>query len=121
MGRSLPGYRIVLVGPDGTVGDEGKICLDLSDPPMGLMAGYVDQTGGTAGAMHGDYYHTGDIATRDSDGYITYVGRSDDVFKSSDYRISPFELESLLLQHQGVAEAAVVPSPDARRRAVPFM
>ena len=65
------------------------------------------------------YYHTGDVASRDEDGYLTYVGRTDDVFKASDYRISPFELESVLIEHEAVAEAAVVPSPDPVRLAVP--
>ena len=69
--------------------------------------------------MAGGYYHTGDIGARDADGYITYVGRTDDVFKASDYRISPFELESVLIEHEAVAEAAVVPSPDPLRLAVP--
>jgi len=69
--------------------------------------------------MRGGYYHTGDVATSDDDGYITYVGRTDDVFKASDYRISPFELESVLIEHEAVAEAAVVPSPDPIRLAVP--
>jgi acetyl-CoA synthetase len=69
--------------------------------------------------MRGGYYHTGDVATSDEDGYITYVGRTDDVFKASDYRISPFELESILIEHEAVAEAAVVPSPDPVRLAVP--
>ena len=62
---------------------------------------------------------TGDVASRDADGYLTYVGRADDVFKASDYRISPFELESALIEHEAIAEAAVVPSPDALRLAVP--
>ena len=69
--------------------------------------------------MRGGYYRTGDVANRDADGYITYVGRADDVFKASDYRISPFELESALIEHPAVAEAAVVPSPDPVRLAVP--
>jgi acetyl-CoA synthetase len=69
--------------------------------------------------MRDGYYHTGDVATQDEEGYITYVGRTDDVFKSSDYRISPFELESVLIEHAAVAEAAVVPSPDALRLSVP--
>jgi len=69
--------------------------------------------------MRDGYYHTGDVASRDADGYITYVGRADDVFKASDYRISPFELESVLIEHEAVAEAAVVPSPDPLRLAVP--
>jgi acetyl-CoA synthetase len=119
MGRPLPGYRVALVAPDGTVGDEGEICLDLAARPAGLMSGYLDDAARTADVMRGGWYHTGDVARRDAEGYITYVGRTDDVFKSSDYRISPFELESVLLEHPAVAEAAVVPSPDPRRLAVP--
>ena len=69
--------------------------------------------------MQAGYYHTGDTAMRDADGYITYVGRTDDVFKASDYRISPFELESVLIEHEAVAEAAIVPSPDEIRLSVP--
>jgi len=69
--------------------------------------------------MAGGFYHAGDIARRDSRGYFTYVGRNDDVFKCSDYKISPFELESLLIEHEAVVEAAVVPSPDAQRLSVP--
>ena len=69
--------------------------------------------------MRDGVYHTGDVALRDEDGYLTFVGRTDDVFKASDYRISPFELESALIEHAAVAEAAVVPSPDPVRLAVP--
>jgi acetyl-CoA synthetase len=119
MGRPLPGYRIALLTPDGREGDEGEIALPLADRPLGLMAGYQDGDARAAEAMAGDYYHTGDVARRDADGYITYVGRADDVFKSSDYRISPFELESALVEHPLVAEAAVVPSPDPVRLSVP--
>jgi acetyl-CoA synthetase len=119
MGRPLPGYRVVLVAPDGTLAEEGEICLDLADRPLGLMDGYLDDPDQTRAVMHGGYYHTGDVASRDADGYFTYVGRMDDVFKSSDYRISPFELESVLIEHPAVAEAAVVPSPDALRLFVP--
>jgi acetyl-CoA synthetase len=120
MGRPLPGYEIALVDPaTGAPGDEGEICIDLSARPAALMTGYRDDAGRNAEAMAGGYYHTGDVATRDADGYITYVGRTDDVFKASDYRISPFELESVLIEHDAVAEAAVVPSPDPLRLAVP--
>ena len=119
MGRPLPGYTIALVDTQGRVGDEGEICIDLSDRPTGLMQGYLDDAERTAAIMHDGFYHTGDVASRDADGYLTYVGRMDDVFKSSDYRISPFELESVLIEHAAVAEAAVVPSPDALRLAVP--
>ena len=83
------------------------------------MAGYIDDPERTAKVMEGGCYHTGDIASRDADGYYTYVGRDDDVFKSSDYRISPFELESALIEHPAIAEAAVVPAPDAIRWNVP--
>jgi len=119
MGRPLPGYRVVLLDGAGESGDEGEIALPLDARPLGLMAGYQDDDPHAAGAMAGGHYHTGDVAQRDGDGYITYVGRADDVFKSSDYRISPFELESTLVEHPLVAEAAVVPSPDPLRLAVP--
>jgi len=123
MGRPIPGYRVALVdvasgahGPDVT---EGEICLDLTERPLGLMVGYRDDAERNAEAMSGGLYHTGDVASSDPDGYITYVGRADDVFKASDYRISPFELESVLIEHPAVAEAAVVPQPDPIRLAVP--
>ena len=124
MGRPLPGYRVELLDADGEPADEGEICLPLTGPegssrPLGLMTGYQDDESRSTGAMRGGYYHTGDVARRDADGYITYVGRSDDVFKSSDYRISPFELESALVEHPLVVEAAVVPSPEATRLSVP--
>jgi acetyl-CoA synthetase len=121
MGRPSPGYRVELLDPvSGAPGvDEGEIALDLSDVPVGLMTGYHGDPDRTAEAMAGGYYRTGDIGARDADGYITYVGRSDDVFKASDYKISPFELESALLEHEAVAEAAVVPAPDELRLAVP--
>ena len=120
MGRPLPGYPVVLVDPvTGAPGQDGEICLDLSRRPLGLMTGYQDDAERDAEAMRGGYYHTGDVASADADGYITYVGRTDDVFKASDYRISPFELESVLIEHSAVAEAAVVPSPDPLRLAVP--
>ena len=119
MGRPLPGYPIVLLGADGRVSEEGEICIDLAHRPLGLMQGYLDDPERNASAMGDGYYHTGDVASRDAQGYLTYVGRMDDVFKSSDYRISPFELESVLIEHPAVAEAAVVPSPDALRLSVP--
>jgi acetyl-CoA synthetase len=119
MGRPLPGYTVALVTADGSVGEEGEICLDLAQRPVGLMQAYLDDAEKTAEVMRDGYYHTGDVASRDGDGYLTYVGRLDDVFKSSDYRISPFELESVLIEHPAVAEAAVVPSPDPLRLSVP--
>ncbi|MET9273357.1 AMP-binding protein [Kribbella sp. NPDC003557] len=120
MGRPLPGYRIALIDPStDEIGDDGEICIELAPAPVPLMRGYRDAHELTAEVMRNGYYHTGDVASRDVDGYITYVGRSDDVFKASDYRISPFELESVLIEHPAVAEAAVVPSPDPVRLAVP--
>jgi acetyl-CoA synthetase len=119
MGRPLPGYRILLLDPDGMPAKEGEICLDLNDErPAGLMQGYADDTGKLAG-INDKVYRTGDVASLDADGYLTFVGRADDVFKSSDYRISPFELESVLIEHEAVAEAAIVPSPDEIRLSVP--
>ncbi|MEU3955699.1 AMP-binding protein [Streptomyces achromogenes] len=121
MGRPSPGFRVLLLDPvSGEPGvTEGEIALDLAERPAGLMTGYHGDPDRTAEAMAGGYYRTGDIATRDEEGYLTYIGRSDDVFKSSDYKVSPFELESALLEHEAVAEAAVVPAPDELRLAVP--
>jgi len=119
MGRPLPGYRIEIINADGTIGDEGEICVNTVAGRGGLMQGYADGVSRTAEVTSGDHYHTGDVAMRDEDGYLTYIGRADDVFKASDYRISPFELESILIEHPAVAEAAVVPSPDPVRHAVP--
>ncbi|MFH9710176.1 AMP-binding protein [Streptomyces luteogriseus] len=121
MGRPSPGYRVELLDPvSGAPGaTEGEIALDLSERPVGLMTGYHGDADRTTEAMAGGYYRTGDVAARDDEGYLTYIGRSDDVFKASDYKISPFELESALLEHEAVAEAAVVPAPDALRLAVP--
>jgi acetyl-CoA synthetase len=120
MGRPLPGYRIALLDEEGRVSqEEGEICVALDPRPAGLMAGYDDDPSLNEFMNRHGHYHTGDVATRDADGYITYVGRSDDVFKASDFRISPFELESALIEHDAVAEAAVVPSPDPVRGLVP--
>ncbi len=119
MGRALPGYRVALLDVDGKPADEGEVSLDLAQRPVGLMVGYEDSAEKTGEAMRDGYYRTGDVASRDADGYITFVGRADDVFKASDYRISPFELESALIEHEAVAEVAIVPSPDPLRLAVP--
>ena len=119
MGRPLPGYRVEVADIDGNLASEGEITLALTgERPAGLMQGYQGDDGKLSGA-DGVRYRTGDVVFRDEEGYLTFVGRSDDVFKSSDYRISPFELESVLLEHEAVAEAAVVPSPDPIRLAVP--
>jgi acetyl-CoA synthetase len=119
MGRPLPGYKVRVTDADGNPTKEGEVRLVLgADCPAGLMLGYQGDDGKPKGA-DGDTYQTGDVAFLDDDGYLTFVGRSDDVFKSSDYRISPFELESVLLEHDAVAEAAVVPTPDPIRLALP--
>ncbi|CAI3791742.1 AMP-binding protein [Pseudarthrobacter sp. MM222] len=120
MGKPLPGYDVVLVDPaTGEEADDGELCLRLDPRPVGLMKAYYGDPEKTAEAFRGGYYHTGDMASRDERGIITYVGRGDDVFKSSDYRLSPFELESVLIEHPAVAEAAVVPSPDPLKLSVP--
>jgi len=119
MGRRLPGYRVRVSDADGHPAKEGEVTLLLGvNRPAGLMQGYQGDDGGLSGA-EGELYRSGDVVFEDDDGYLTFVGRSDDVFKSSDYRISPFELESVLLEHELVAEAAVVPSPDPIRLAIP--
>jgi acetyl-CoA synthetase len=118
MGKPAPGYRVRLLDADGGEQDEAEISLALDPPPLGLMQGYQGEDGAVV-PVTGGAYRTGDVAMRDAEGYFTYVGRADDVFKASDYRISPFELESALIEHIAVAEAAVVPSPDPLRLAVP--
>ena len=119
VGKASPGHRVVLLDAEGHESDDGEIAV-ISDPkPISLMVGYVDDEERTAQSFAGGYYRTGDVAHRDADGYFTYIGRADDVFKSSDYRLSPFELESALIEYECVAEAAVVPSPDAIRWHVP--
>jgi len=118
MGRALPGFRIALLDADGLEADQGEIALPLRPRPVGLMRGYANEAGDLSGA-DGAYYRTGDVASRDAEGYVTYIGRADDVFKSSDYRLSPFELESALIEHEAVAEAAVVPTPDPLRYTIP--
>ncbi len=120
MGRPLPGFKIALLDVDSKPTVEGEISLVMGEHrPIGLMVGYAGDPGKTAEVMRDGHYRTGDVASIDEEGYITYVGRADDVFKASDYRISPFELESVLIEHPAVAEAAVVPSPDPLRLAVP--
>jgi len=120
MGRPLPGWEVALIDPaTDEIGDTGEICLKLDPRPVGLTPGYFGDEEKNAEVFRGGYYHTGDTAERDEDGYIFYIGRADDVFKASDYRLSPFELESVVIEHAAVAEVAVVPSPDPIRLAVP--
>lgn len=119
MGRPLPGYALALLDPDGKPAAEGEVSVVLHPRPAGVMAGYAGDEDKTRRALGGPHYGTGDVASRDADGFFWFVGRTDDVFKSSDYRISPFELESALIEHEAVAEAAVVESPDPKRLCVP--
>jgi acetyl-CoA synthetase len=119
MGRPLVGCPVVLLDHDDKPSDEGEVCIQLADGPVNLTAGYHGDEERTAGAMRGGYYRTGDVAMRDADGYLTFIGRADDVFKAADYRISPFELESVLIEHPAIIEAAVIPSPDPVRHTVP--
>jgi acetyl-CoA synthetase len=119
MGRPLPGYQIDLLDTEGNKAGEGEISVRLNPRPAAIMAGYAGEVKKTQKALGGSHYGTSDVASVDADGYYWYVGRTDDVFKSSDYRISPFELESALIEHPAVAEAAVVESPDPKRLCVP--
>jgi len=114
MGRALPGYRVALIDAEGLESDHGEIAIPLRPRPVGLMQGYQSDEGAVVG-IEGGYYRTGDVASRDADGYLTFIGRADDVFKSSDYRLSPFEIESVLVEHEAVVESAVVPAPDPQR------
>ena len=118
VGRPLPGFRLTLLDLNEQRTHEGELCVALDPPPLGLMPGY-QQDDGTIAPLAGKHYRTGDVMSQDADGYLTFVGRADDVFKASDYRISPFELESALIEHPDVVECAVVPSPDPLRAAVP--
>jgi acetyl-CoA synthetase len=118
LGRPLPGFRLILLDLNGQRTHEGELCVALDPPPLGLMPGY-QQDDGTIAPLAGKHYRTGDVMSQDADDYLTFVGRADDVFKASDYRISPFELESALIEHPDVVECAVVPSPDPLRAAVP--
>jgi acetyl-CoA synthetase len=119
VGKPSPGHRIVLLDAEENESDDGEIAVKFDPKPLSLMTGYMDDEERTTKCFSGGYYRTGDVAHRDADGYFTYIGRADDVFKSSDYRLSPFELESALIEYHCIAEAAVVPSPDAIRWNVP--
>ncbi|SFN24301.1 AMP-binding protein [Marinobacter pelagius] len=119
MGRPLPGYEVVLLDDRGIPAQEGEVALKIDNKPTGLMLCYEDSEEKTNEVMAEGFYRTGDTASRDSEGYITFIGRADDVFKSSDYRISPFELESILMQHPAVVEVAVIPVDDPVRLYLP--
>jgi acetyl-CoA synthetase len=118
LGRPLPGFKLLLLDANDRETQEGELCITLDPRPLGLMPGYQEEDGALS-PLEGEVHRTGDVMSRDADGYLTFVGRADDVFKASDYRISPFELESALIEHPEVVECAVVPSPDPIRSAVP--
>jgi acetyl-CoA synthetase len=119
MGKPVPGLTIAIIDEDGNIVDDevvGHIAVKITDPhPLGLFHGYFRDPDGTARAFRNGWYYTGDTATRDSDGYIWFVGRSDDIISSAGYRISPFEVESALIEHPAVLESAVVGKPDPLR------
>ncbi len=118
MGKPVPLYHLEIMREDGTIcgkGETGEVCIDVSGDSPGIMLEYYRNEAKTAEAMHDGWYHTGDTAWCDEDGYYWYVGRNDDVIKSSGYRIGPFEIESVLLEHEAVRECAVTGVPDPTR------
>ena len=119
MGKPAPGYDIAIVRPDGTLCDPkepGVIVVNLENGrPFGLFTGYYHDEERTKSVFENNKYLTGDTAYYDEDGYIWFIGRNDDVIKSSGYRVSPFEIESILQQHPAVLECAVTGVPDPRR------
>lgn len=119
MGRPTPIYKLRLVDADGkdvTTGEAGEICIDISEGnPYGLFREYYNNKKETDVAMHDGLYHTGDVAWSDEDGYLYFVGRTDDIIKSSGYRIGPFEIESVIMEHPAVIECAVTGVPDEVR------
>jgi acetyl-CoA synthetase len=119
VGKPSPGHEIAVLDLEGNRSNDGEIAVGLNPHPLSLFSGYIGDSERTGRAMSSEFYRTGDLASRDADGYYTYIGRADDVFKSSDYRISPFELESVLIEHCAIAEAAVIPSMDELRWTVP--
>lgn len=118
MGKPLPLYKLQLLDEDGKPckrGETGEICIKIDPRPHGVLMEYYQNAAKTNEAMHDGYYHSGDLAWEDEDGYYWYVGRNDDVIKSSGYRIGPFEVESVLMEHEAVAECAVTAVPDKLR------
>jgi acetyl-CoA synthetase len=105
-------------GSEAATGETGEICISIDPHPAGIMMEYYRDEAKTAAAMHDGWYHTGDTAWADEDGYYWYVGRNDDVIKSSGYRIGPFEIESVMLEHPAVRECAITGVPDELRGAV---
>ncbi|NKQ53949.1 AMP-binding protein [Amycolatopsis sp. K13G38] len=121
MGRSLPGWRVEVLRPDADEiagpGEQGRVAVDLANSPMMWFSGYRDAPERTAERFSADgrWYLTGDVASKDEDGYVYFASRDDDVILMAGYRIGPFEVESVLLGHEAVAEAAVVGLPDELR------
>lgn len=120
-GKPSPQYDVRLVDSDGEtceVGQTGEIVVNMNPRPVGILIEYYRDDAKTEEAMRGGWYHTGDTAWMDEDGYYWYVGRNDDIIKSSGYRIGPFEIESVLLHHEAVSECAVTGVPDPIRGAI---
>ena len=119
MGKPVPLYDVEILKPDGTpagVGENGEICVKTSDKvPCGLFKGYYLDEEKTEAVWHDGYYHTGDVAWKDEDGFYWYVSRIDDVIKSSGYRIGPFEIESVIMELPYVLECGVSAAPDEVR------
>ncbi|WP_448059669.1 AMP-binding protein [Cellulomonas hominis] len=123
MGVPSSGYDVVLLAEDGGeagVDEDGEICLRLPEgtKPIGLFTGYDGDPETTRSVWHDGYYHTHDLARRDADGYFWYVGRTDDMIKTSGYRVGPFEVESVVMAHPAVMECAITGTPDEVRGAV---
>ena len=118
MGKPIVLYNVEIQREDGSrcnTGETGEVCIDISSKAPGIMLEYFRDEAKTQAAMHDGWYHTGDTAWCDEDGFFWYVGRNDDVIKSSGYRIGPFEIESVLLEHDAVRECAVTGVPDPVR------
>lgn len=119
MGKPNPQYDVQLLRQDGTEcedGEKGEICIRIGDKkPLGLFKGYYRDEERTKETWHDGIYHTGDMAWRDEEGYYWFVGRTDDVIKSSGYRIGPFEVENALMTHPAVVECAITGVPDPIR------
>src|SRR5436190_1260727 len=119
LGHPTPGYEVAVLGPDLNIlppEQEGEVAVRVRPHrPLGLFQEYWKNDAENRARFQGDWYLTGDVAKRDRDGYFWFVGRSDDVIKSAGYRIGPFEVESALIEHPAVIEAAVVGVPDETR------
>ena len=115
MGKPSPLYYVQILDDEGNPveqGETGEICIRLRDPQDGIFSGYYEDSDLTRTVIYDGYYHLGDLAYCDSDGYYWFVGRKDDIIKSSGYRIGPFEVESALMEHPAVLECAITGVPD---------